>query len=45
MSMPQMFQYFCVMYLLVSTAENNITEALRLFENTDGTSDNESYVQ
>ena len=36
-----MFHYFCGMHLLVNMAEN-VTEALRLFENVNGTSDNES---
>ena len=41
LSMSQMFHYFCGMHLLVNMAEN-VTEALRLFENANGTSDNES---
>ena len=40
-SMSQMFHYFCGMHLLVNMAEN-VTEALKLFENANGTSDNES---
>ena len=40
-SMSQMFHYFCGMHLLVNMAEN-VTEAFRLFENANGTSDNES---
>ena len=43
MSMSQMFHYFCGMHLLVNMAEN-VTEALRLFENANGTSDNESCI-
>ena len=39
--MSQMFHYFCGMHLLVNMAEN-VTEALRLFENANATSDNES---
>lgn len=40
-SMSQMFHYFCAMHLLVNMAEN-VTEALKLFENANGTSDSES---
>ena len=36
-----MFHYFCGMHLLVNMAEN-VTEAFRLFENANDTSDNES---
>ena len=39
--MSQMFHYFCGMHLLVNMAES-VTEAFRLFENANDTSDNES---
>ena len=40
-SMSQMFHFFCGMHLLVNMAEH-VTETLRLFENANGTTENES---